>query len=125
MLQHPSREAGGGVGHGVADGLRSSAHLLEVSQAAVLDERSQALECGALLLREFRGRAAGEYRLYVGRDGRRKVAVDAQQSRRWLTAHRLDDAGAPISALGNVARIPQPLHEDVKSTADALQAPTR
>ena len=36
-----------------------------------------------------------------------------------------DDARPPVSALRDVARVPQPLHEDVPRAADALQPPAR
>src|SRR5215203_5932357 len=42
-----------------------------------------------------------------------------------LSAHRRDDTRPPISALCDVVRVPQPLHEDRPRSADALQSPTR
>src|SRR6478672_977302 len=49
--------------------------------------------------------------------------MDTEQPGRCLPAHRLNDASAPISALRNVARVPQAFHEDVPCAADALGSP--
>ena len=51
--------------------------------------------------------------------------MDAEQACWRLSSHRFDDARPPIPALRDVARVSQPLHEDVPRTADALQPPTR
>ena len=47
----------------------------------------------------------------------------AEQSRRRLPPHRLDNASAPVSALSDVACVAEPLHEHVPRTADALHSP--
>ena len=85
----------------------------------------QGVEFRAFLLGESRrrGPAAGDRRGRVGREHRRQVGVDAEQSRRRLPPHRLDDARPPVSALRDVARVAQPLHEHVPRTADALHPP--
>src|SRR5215217_4436401 len=49
----------------------------------------------------------------------------AEQPRRRLPPHRLDDARPPISTLRDVAGVPQPLHENIPRTANALQSPAR
>jgi hypothetical protein len=41
-----------------------------------------------------------------------------------LSAHRRDDARPQVSALRDVMRVLQPLHEDGPRTANALQPPT-
>ena len=70
------------------------------------------------------GCAAGDRFSCVGREDRRQVGVDAEQSLRRLPGHHLDEAASPISALRDVVRVAQSLHEHVPGTADALQPPS-
>ena len=51
--------------------------------------------------------------------------MDADESRRRLSPHRLYDARSPIAALRDIARIAQPLHEHVQREGHAVGAPAR
>src|SRR6266536_1809075 len=70
-------------------------------------------------------RAAGQGSLVeVGWDGGRHVGVDAEQSRRCLQAHLVDDERTPVAALGDVAAVAEALHQCCPGSAHALGAPT-
>ena len=82
VVEDPGREPDRRVRQGVADRLRPRAHDGAVGPV-LLEERVERVERRAFLLGESRrrGPAAGEHHGHVGRDRRRQVDVDAEQSR--------------------------------------------
>ena len=125
--EHPPREAGRRVRQAVADGLRPRAHHRHVGHAAVLRRTSSGRRLPrvpARRVRPARARRQAPRRLRSVSVAGKLVWMPSRSGRR-LPSHRLDDARAPISALRDVARVPQPLHEDVPRTADALRPPAR
>ena len=50
--------------------------------------------------------------------------MDTEQSCRRLARHRAGDGGAPITALGDVARVPEALHQLGPGLRDVVGIPT-
>ena len=105
--------------------LRPVAHLLGVAEAVLVEEVELIPRAPA---RRPRGRPAAGRRTasacrdLVG-DGGRHVGVDAEQSRRRLQRHLLGDGVAPVAALGDVARVAEPLHQHDPGAGDADRVP--
>jgi hypothetical protein len=99
------------------------------SRADLLAVRIERVQYRAFFLGEpgRRGSPGSEGRAYLGRYRRRQVDVDAEQSRRRLARHRAGDRGVPVAALGDVARVSDPLPAiagivAVARTSDAMAA---
>src|SRR4030095_14467679 len=54
---------------------------------------------------------------------RRQVDMDAQQSRGRLARHRAGDRGTPVAALGDVAGVPEALHQLCPRSRDVIGVP--
>ena len=59
----------------------------------------------------------------VGSNSTRKVGVDAEQTRRRLHAHQIDDLPAPVAALSGVAVVSQAVHQHRPGTRDVVGTP--
>ena len=127
MHEHPRREAGRRVRHPVAHVLRPRRQHREVGPASGPDARGELFECRAFFLGQAvrRGPAGGERSGDLARHGRRQVDVDSEQSRRRVSPHRFGDDRPPITALGDIARIPQPVHQLRPGSRDAVGVPPR
>src|SRR5262249_53182473 len=68
--------------------------------------------------------SAGERRSHFGRYRGRQVEVDAEQSCGRLARHRAGDGRAPVATLGDVASVPEALHQFRPGSGDVVRVPT-
>jgi hypothetical protein len=116
VVEQPGRQGDGGVQQRVADRLRPRGHLQEITEAA-LPELGERVARGALLLGLRRQLVAdGEHR-------HEQVGVDAEQPVGRLPAHQVGDGGPHVAALGDVAGVPEAVHQLRPRLRDVARVP--
>jgi hypothetical protein len=124
VIEHPGRQPDRRVRDGVQR-LRAVRHLVGIAHAG----RKEVLQdlVGLLLIAGetvWLGTAGGERLRDLGRNGRRHVGVNAQQSFGRQQSQLLGDGIAPVAALGDVAGVPEALHQHDPGLCDADRVPT-
>src|SRR5262245_45361932 len=124
MHEHPRSEPRGRVRRAVAHGLRTRRQHREVGRVSRQVVLAQRLDDLALLIGDSRWywRAAERWN-DLGRYGRRKIDVDAEQSRGRLSRHGARDRRAPVAALRHIVRVSKALHQLRPGLRDAVGVP--
>src|SRR5215213_3083911 len=123
VVEHPGGKADGGIRNSVQR-LWVGPHLECIGHVCRKEVPQLLVEACSLVIKTGRRRAAGlDRRCDVGSNSPREVGVDADQPRRRLYTHQINDLPAPIAALGDVAVVSQALHQLRPGTRDVLRAP--
>ena len=134
VVEHPRRQPDGRIGQRVADRLRMLGHLDEVAPP---EEGGQRIECHGFLLlgvcrergnhqpleKTGRQKSTKERRPDFERERAEEVEVNAGEASWRETCELVSDVRADVTALSDIARVAEPLHQFRPGARHAARVP--